>query len=90
MYDNQVWNLDDHTHDIKSVWCRWIFKKKTNMDENEHTFKSMLVAKGYTQIQGIDYDKTFSSVTKIKSIRILLVIVVVTHIWDKQLRYNKP
>ena len=39
MYDNQVWNLVDHTPGRKTVGCKWIFKKKTDMDGNVHTFK---------------------------------------------------
>ena len=39
-----------------------------------HTFKGQLVAKGFKQIHGIDYDETFSLVVMLKSIRILLAI----------------
>ena len=38
------------------------------------TFKSRLVAKGFKQTHGIDYDETFSLVVMLKSIKILLVI----------------
>ena len=38
------------------------------------TFKALLVAKGYTQKEGFDYEETFSPVAMIKSIRILLSI----------------
>ena len=44
------------------------------MDGNMHTFKARLVVKGYTQTQRIDYEETFSLVTNIKSIILLLSI----------------
>ena len=74
MKDNQVCNLVEPTPSLKTVGYRWIFKKKTDMDGNVYTFKARLLAKDYTQTHGIDYDETFSSVAKIKSIRILLAI----------------
>ncbi|GKA18856.1 retrotransposon protein, putative, ty1-copia subclass [Tanacetum coccineum] len=45
------------------------------MDGEVHTYKARLVPKGYTITHGIDYEETFSPVTKIKSIRIMLAIV---------------
>ena len=44
------------------------------MDGNVHIFKARLVVKGFKQIHGIDYDETFSPVTMLKSIQILLTI----------------
>nr|GEU36113.1 retrotransposon protein, putative, Ty1-copia subclass [Tanacetum cinerariifolium] len=67
-------NLVDTTPGLKTVGCKWIFKKKTDMDGKVHTYKARLVAKGYTQTHKIDYKETFSPVAKIKSIRIMLVI----------------
>ncbi|KAK9000628.1 hypothetical protein V6N11_081117 [Hibiscus sabdariffa] len=44
------------------------------MDGNVQTYKGRLVAKGFRQIHGIDYDETFSPVAMFKSIRILLAV----------------
>ena len=41
MYDNQVWNLVDNVPGRKTVGCKWIFKKKTGVDGNVHTYKVM-------------------------------------------------
>nr|KAJ0225358.1 hypothetical protein LSAT_V11C100003830 [Lactuca sativa] len=60
MTENQVWNLVDNVPGHNIVGCKWIFKKKTDMDGKVHTFKDRLVAKGFTQTLGVDYDETFS------------------------------
>ena len=74
LYTNQVWTLVDPPKEIKPIGCKWIFKKKTDMEGNVITYKARLVAKGYRQKQGVDYDETFSPVAMLKSIRILLAI----------------
>ena len=74
MYINQAWTLVDPPEGITPIGCKWIFKKKTNMEGNVITYKVRLVAKGYRQKQGVDYDETFSPVAMLKSIRILLAI----------------
>ena len=74
MYDNQVWTLIDPPEGTKTIWCKWVFKKKTDMDGKVHTYKARLVAKGFKQTHGIDYDETFSPVAMLKSIRILIAI----------------
>ena len=74
MYDNQVWTLIDPHEGLKTIGCKWVFKRKTDMDGNVYTFKARLVAKGFKQTHGIDYDETFSPVAMLKSIHILLAI----------------
>ena len=74
IYDNQVWTLIDPPEALKTIGCKWVFKKKSDTDGNVYTFKARLVAKGFKQTNGIDYDKTFSLVAILKSIRILLAI----------------
>ncbi|KAK8559203.1 hypothetical protein V6N12_042485 [Hibiscus sabdariffa] len=74
MSENQVWTLVEPPEGIKPIGCKWVFKKKTDMDGNVQTYKGRLVAKGFRQIHGVDYDETFSPVAMIKSIRILLAV----------------
>ncbi|KAJ9567756.1 hypothetical protein OSB04_003722, partial [Centaurea solstitialis] len=74
MYDNQVWELTDLPQHCRAVGRILVFKKKTDIDGNVHTFKARLVTKGFTQTHGIDYDETFSPVAMLKSIRILMAI----------------
>ena len=75
MYENQVWTLVNTLKWIKPIGFKWIFKKKTNMEGNVVTYKARFVPKAYHQKQGVDYDKTFSTVFMLKSIRIILSIV---------------
>ncbi|KAJ9552891.1 hypothetical protein OSB04_016936 [Centaurea solstitialis] len=63
MYDNLVWELTDLPQHCKAVGNKWVFKKKTDIDGNVHTFKTRLVAKGFTQTHDIDYDETFLPTT---------------------------
>ena len=67
MRDNQVWNLIDTPDGVKSIECKWIYKKKKGIDGNIHINKARLVAKGFQQVCGVDYDKTFSPVPMLKS-----------------------
>ena len=73
MYSNSVWTLVEAPKGVKPIGCKWIYKKK-RPDGKVETFKARLVANGYTQKYGIDYEKIFSPIVMLKSIRILLVV----------------
>ena len=75
MYENKVWTLTDLPDDRQAIENKWIFKKKTDADGNVTVYKTWLVAKGFRQVQGIDYDETFSPVAMLKSVWIMLAIV---------------
>ncbi|GJR62913.1 putative RNA-directed DNA polymerase [Tanacetum coccineum] len=74
MMDNMVWVLVDLPPGRKTVRSKWIFKKKTDMDDIIHTYKARLIAKGYTQLYGVDYKETLSPIVDIRAIRILISI----------------
>src|SRR5215216_2454470 len=74
MYENKLWTLVDFPGDRQAIENKLIFQKKTDADGNVTVYKAQLVAKGFRQVQGIDYDETFSSVPMLKSVRIMLAI----------------
>ena len=88
MYSNHVWHLVKVPNDIKPVGCKWVYKRKRGIDGKVEPFKVRLVAKGYIQKEGIDYEETLSSVAMLKSIRIFLSIA--THydyeIWQMDVK----
>ena len=61
---------------MKAVKTKWVFNRK--MDDNGNVIKhrARLVAKGYSQTAGIDYDEVFAPVTKYTSLRYLLALKV--------------
>ncbi|GAA0163502.1 transmembrane signal receptor [Lithospermum erythrorhizon] len=74
IYQNKVWSLLDLPNEVRPIECKWVFKKKHDKDGNVHVFKARLVAKRFKQVHGIDYDKTYSPMAILKSIRIILAI----------------
>ena len=60
MYSNSVWELVDLPDEVRPIGCKWIYKRKRGVDGKVETFKAKLVAKGYTQQEGVDYEETFS------------------------------
>ena len=56
----------------KLVGSKWVFKKKLNATKKGENYRARLVAKGYSQVEGIDFGEIFSPVAKLTSIRFLL------------------
>ena len=60
----------------KPIGSKWVFKKKLNAARKVKKQKTRLVAKGYSQVEGIDFGDIFSPVAKLTSIRFLFSLVV--------------
>lgn len=74
---NDVWELVPRPEDTHVIGTKWIFKNKTDEDGEVIRNKSRLVAQGYTQVEGIDFDESFAPVARLESIRILLSIACI-------------
>ena len=62
--------------DVNLIGCKWVFRIKYNFDGIILKHKACLVAKGFLQNLGIDYDETFSPIIKAPIIRVLFSLAV--------------
>jgi hypothetical protein len=75
MSTNDVWDLVEIPKGAKIVGCKWVYKTKHDSKGSIERFKARLVAKDFTQREGIDYTETFSPVSSKDSFRIIMVLV---------------
>jgi hypothetical protein len=58
----------------RAIGSKWVFKLKRDADGNPIKYKARLVAQGFSQLAGIDFEDTFAPVGRITSLRILLTM----------------
>ncbi|GJS08302.1 putative ribonuclease H-like domain-containing protein [Tanacetum coccineum] len=68
----QVWVLVDLPHGMKVIGTKWVYRNKRDERGVVVRNKARLVAQGYTQEEGIDYDEVFAPVARIEAIRLFL------------------
>jgi len=71
---NNTWKLVPRPANRQVVTCKWVFKHKKDQFGRITRLKVRLVARGFSQVYGIDYLDTYAPVAKLASIRILFVI----------------
>ncbi|GJZ04690.1 retrovirus-related pol polyprotein from transposon TNT 1-94 [Tanacetum coccineum] len=69
---NDVWELVPQPRNMTIIETKWVFRNKLDENGIVSRNKARLVAQGYNQQEGIDYDETYAPVARVESIRILL------------------
>jgi hypothetical protein len=69
---NQVWELIERPKDHNVIGTKWVFHNKQDQNGIVARNKAKLVAQGYTQVEGLDFDETYAPVARLEVIRILL------------------
>lgn len=71
---NNTWELTNLPAGHKAIDLKWIFKLKKDQNGEVTKHKAHLVAKGYVQQQGVDFDEVFTPVTRLEIVRLLLAL----------------
>ena len=69
---NNTWDITDLPNRKSTVSCKWLFSMKCHANGSVERYKARLVARGYTQSYGIDYEETFATAAKLNTIQVLV------------------
>ncbi|KAJ1530149.1 hypothetical protein ONE63_005080 [Megalurothrips usitatus] len=69
--ENETWDIVARPVGSNVVQCKWVFKIKCGSDGSAQRYKARLVARGFSQRQGIDYNETFAPVARHTTLRLL-------------------
>jgi hypothetical protein len=72
---NGTWDLVELPRNRKALPCKWVFRLKQTSDSSDPKYKAQIVAKGFRQEYGVDFDEIFSPVGKLSTLRFLLGVV---------------
>lgn len=81
LMNQHTWSLVPLPPDKNLVSCKWLFKLKRNADGSIARHKARLVARGFSQEYGVDYDETFSPVVRHTTVRLILGLAA-HHNWN--------
>jgi hypothetical protein len=74
--DKDTWELVDLLPERKALGGRWVYRIKTDSQNNITKYKARWVVQGFNQISGIDYLETFSTVCRPETYRLFFIIAI--------------
>ena len=78
---NDTWDLAPLPKGRKIIICKWVYRTKYASNGSVERHKAWLVPKGFFQVEGIDYNETFSLVEKMNSIQLVLSLAA-SYKWE--------
>jgi len=75
IHENKTWSLVELPRGHRAIDLKWVYKVKRDENGDIVKYKACLVAKGYVQRPGVDFEEVFAPVARLESVRLLLAIV---------------
>jgi len=82
---SKTWTLVDEAPDMHVISCKWVFNVKRRQNGKIDKYKARLVARGFEQRHGIDYDQIYAPVARIETIRLMLALSVEENLHIQQM-----
>ncbi|KXJ72078.1 hypothetical protein RP20_CCG018998 [Aedes albopictus] len=74
LHRNNTWDLVKLPEGRRAVSCKWVFRIKPGNGDEPDKYKARLVARGFSQRRGFDYNETYSPVARVDTLRTLLAV----------------
>ena len=74
LWENGVFEEVERPAGKKVIGTKWVLRIKTDASGNLDKYKARVVAKGYRQMEGVDYDETFAPTVRFESVRALVAL----------------
>jgi hypothetical protein len=81
LMEKDTWDLAPLLNGIKLVRCMWVYKTMYASYVIIERHKAQLVSKGFSQVEGIDYNEISSPIAKMNSIHLVLALTT-SHKWE--------
>ena len=72
---NEVWEVVPRPEGKSVVTSKWLYKIKHATDGSIEKFKARFVARGFSQVEGVDYDETFAPMARFSSIEAVISVI---------------
>lgn len=69
---NKTWDFVPLSDGVSPISCKWVYKVKRRSDRSIERHKARLVARGFSQKYGVDFDETYSPVAKLTTVKVLI------------------